>query len=234
MRNLINQIHLKKYEMSPEVQEIKIPVFKAEKLEHFFRPYIEKVLGHEGEDTEYLTTLLARLRGEDVSLLKKEAYFSDMQWANLNLSPDFRAEYFRGIGDSVMGVYGFFPEITQYRHEFRDEGFFVQVGSKAYHYAARDSKEQTYAQFLNLLSRQFDFYLAAVRSVRGKVDGDKYLQNVVEQEKIRAETHSQLGKKPIKQSQGSYNSHSSLLGRRHLSFQSTCRQKCHLSCEHNP
>ncbi len=158
-------------------------------LARFFEEYARKVLGSseydladENTDVKYISRLLANLDGDSVRVLKQEAFFSDMELARQRLPWHMRLPYFTQVGDSILGVYGFFPELSTYRHEYRDRGFFVQVGARAYAYAASEcAGNPARRDLLQSLSEYFSTYLNKVLDIRRLVDKDKVSNKAIEE-----------------------------------------------------
>lgn len=151
-------------------------------LNEFFRPYVEKARGlMMGDDkpTEYLTELLAGLKDVDVKSLKNDAYFLSIAETESQLPIESRAEIGKQIGDGVLGVFGFFPEIANYRHEHRDRSFFTAIGSRAYGLASNYTMQEE-KQLFRDLARSFPGYLDMVRDVRARIDYERSIDYQVE------------------------------------------------------
>jgi len=156
-----------------EIIEQKIE--KVRDLKEFFQSYIEKargVLFGEDRSAQYITELLAGLNDMDVKALKNQAFIVGLIETDRTLPLESRVEIARQIGDGVLGVFGFFPEVVEYRHEYRDAEAFTLVGSRAYGLAsayAKGYQREIFREF----AHSFPKYLDLVREVRAKIDYEK-------------------------------------------------------------
>ncbi len=178
----------------PTIEKVKIPVFEETDLKRFFMQYVASVFGGANHDADYVADLLGRLVADDVMILKREAYHLDihtiatqMQRADMLFPELGKGAYFQRIGDSVLGVFGFFPEIERHRREYRDRDYFEGIGRKAYVMAAEhsDARYQD-RKLLADLAQDFSLYLSMVHDVRQEIDNDNFLDSKVREELDKA------------------------------------------------